>query len=84
MTMELFIGGPCDGRTLPADASMTQWAVPLETIQQPFKEGEPLFQIAIYRRLHIGHRIVFVHEKMSDERAIDRLLAQYFPPADPN
>lgn len=82
--MELFIGGPCDGRTLPADVSMTQWAVPLETIQQPFKAGEPLFQIAIYRRLIIHHRVVFVHGTMTDERAVDRLFMQYFPPSDPN
>jgi hypothetical protein len=86
-THELFIGGPVDGQTLLADATMPYWVVALydDLPVRPYA-GSPfadrtMIQTARYRRLHLGHRVVFVHEQMSDERAIDRLLNQYFPPA---
>jgi len=84
-THELFIGGPHDGQTLPADATMSYWVVPV--YDQPHfpnlfnPEEMGVVKTARYRRLHLGHRVVFVHEPMSDERAVDHLLTQYFPPA---
>lgn len=86
--MELFIGGPVDGQNLLAQASLPFWTVRLDdqpTLPNVFNPVEMgVMRTARYRRLKLGHRVVFVHEPMSDERAIDRLLIQYFPPTDPN
>ena len=84
-TLELFIGGPCDGQTILADATMPYWVVALH--DQPHfpnlfnPEEMGVMKNARYRRLYLGHRVVFVHEQMSDEQAINCLLTQYFPPA---
>jgi hypothetical protein len=66
---------------------MPYWVVPV--YDQPhfpnlFNPEEMGVMKARYRRLYLGHRVVFVHERISDERAVDRLLTQYFPPSNPD
>ncbi len=86
MSMELFIGGPCDGYTMEVDTRLREWRVvipePIQ-IRSAFDEVTPnsasVLRTSTYVQRRLAHRLMYIHESMTPEDAADRLLNNYKP-----
>ena len=87
----LFIGGPADGRIIPADPRASEWMIPeakrrpIPSFRDVVREGKSLIDDAVtlhaYRleRIRAGRSTfrMFIHSDVSLDKAIALLLDRY-------
>lgn len=83
-TMRLFIGGPCDGQTLPTNPDVPYWKVAIHTkvkygycADRSMQDVNSFFHTASYQRMSLGSHIFYIHEDLTFNEAIGMLLDHY-------